>query len=69
MEECEELPKAYEEYHSDIEQRSSSTIMNDEQEDPEDYTLGGYHPVSVGDLFMNRYVIIQKLGWGHFSTV
>ena len=31
--------------------------------------LGGYHPVRVGDLFNNRYSIIRKLGWGHFSTV
>ncbi|KAJ7376060.1 hypothetical protein OS493_037167 [Desmophyllum pertusum] len=29
----------------------------------------GYHPVRVGDLFNNRYSIIRKLGWGHFSTV
>lgn len=30
---------------------------------------GGYHPVRLGDLFNNRYSIIRKLGWGHFSTV
>jgi serine/threonine-protein kinase SRPK3 len=23
----------------------------------------------VGEVLMNRYVLIQKLGWGHFSTV
>ena len=23
----------------------------------------------VGEVMVNRYVIIQKLGWGHFSTV
>ena len=23
----------------------------------------------VGELLVNRYVIVQKLGWGHFSTV
>ena len=31
--------------------------------------MGGYHPVHVGQVFKGRYVIIQKLGWGHFSTV
>ena len=23
----------------------------------------------VGEVLINRYLIIQKLGWGHFSTV
>ena len=23
----------------------------------------------VGELMIDRYIIIQKLGWGHFSTV
>lgn len=31
---------------------------------------GGYHPVRVGELYSNgRYVVVRKLGWGHFSTV
>ncbi|KDR18100.1 Serine/threonine-protein kinase SRPK2, partial [Zootermopsis nevadensis] len=30
---------------------------------------GGYHPVRIGDLFHNRYHVVRKLGWGHFSTV
>lgn len=29
----------------------------------------GYHPVHIGEVLLNRYVVIQKLGWGHFSTV
>lgn len=40
-----------------------------EDEGLPDYKIGGYHPVHVGEVFKNRYVIIQKLGWGHFSTV
>ena len=28
-----------------------------------------YHVVSIGDLFKNRYKVVRKLGWGHFSTV
>ncbi|PNF36153.1 SRSF protein kinase 3, partial [Cryptotermes secundus] len=42
---------------------------DDEQEDPRDYCRGGYHPVKIGDLFHNRYHVVRKLGWGHFSTV
>jgi len=31
---------------------------------------GGYHPVNIGDTFKSdRYVVLLKLGWGHFSTV
>ncbi|KAG0325871.1 serine/threonine protein kinase, CMGC group [Dissophora globulifera] len=42
----------------------------EEEEDMEDYKEGGYHYVSVGDVFHEgRYVILRKLGWGHFSTV
>ncbi|THC96672.1 hypothetical protein EYZ11_003827 [Aspergillus tanneri] len=41
-----------------------------EEEDSEDYCKGGYHPVTVGETYNNgRYVVVRKLGWGHFSTV
>lgn len=31
---------------------------------------GGYHPVAIGERYRDgRYVVLQKLGWGHFSTV
>eukprot|EP01025_Chloroclados_australasicus_P005297 TRINITY_DN11539_c1_g1_i1.p1 TRINITY_DN11539_c1_g1~~TRINITY_DN11539_c1_g1_i1.p1 ORF type:complete len:781 (-),score=104.12 TRINITY_DN11539_c1_g1_i1:169-2511(-) len=34
------------------------------------YRKGGYHPVQVGDKFKDgRYIVLRKLGWGHFSTV
>lgn len=38
---------------------------------PGDYESGGYHPVRIGDVYgpNDRYVIVRKLGWGHFSTV
>ncbi len=33
-------------------------------------TAGGYHPVKIGELYnTGRYVVVRKLGWGHFSTV
>lgn len=47
----------------------SSVIYDDTKESAKDYQPGGYHPVEIGDLFINRYHVVQKLGWGHFSTV
>ncbi|KAF9199119.1 serine/threonine protein kinase, CMGC group [Haplosporangium sp. Z 27] len=45
-------------------------MYSDEEEDMEDYKKGGYHYIAIGDSFHDgRYVILQKLGWGHFSTV
>jgi serine/threonine-protein kinase SRPK3 len=44
--------------------------MTEDEEDWEDYVKGGYHPVHIGDAFSDgRYVVVRKLGWGHFSTV
>lgn len=40
-----------------------------EDEGIDDYKKGGYHPVYVGEVLNGRYIILQKLGWGHFSTV
>lgn len=48
----------------------SHSVMTEDEEDWEDYVKGGYHPVHIGDSFSDgRYVIVRKLGWGHFSTV
>ena len=41
----------------------------DESEDLSDYKIGGYHPVKVGDVYCGRYHVLQKIGYGHFSTV
>ncbi|CAM6031476.1 unnamed protein product [Sphagnum compactum] len=39
-------------------------------EDSRDYRRGGYHPVDIGETYCDgRYLILRKLGWGHFSTV
>ena len=41
-----------------------------DEEDSEDYCKGGYHPVTVGETYKDgKYIIVRKLGWGHFSTV
>ncbi|OMJ93920.1 hypothetical protein SteCoe_2971 [Stentor coeruleus] len=47
----------------------SSVIYDDTKESAKDYRPGGYHPIEIGDMFLNRYLVVQKLGWGHFSTV
>ena len=41
---------------------------NSEDEGLDDYKMNGYHPVHIGEILLERYVIMQKLGWGHFST-
>jgi serine/threonine-protein kinase SRPK3 len=33
------------------------------------YKVGGYHPVQIGEIYNDRYIVESKLGWGHFSTV
>uniref|UniRef100_T1IKT2 non-specific serine/threonine protein kinase n=1 Tax=Strigamia maritima TaxID=126957 RepID=T1IKT2_STRMM len=39
------------------------------QEDPNMYRKDGYHPVTIGELYYNRYTVVRKLGWGAYSTV
>ncbi|KAF8340309.1 kinase-like domain-containing protein [Cantharellus anzutake] len=41
----------------------------DNIEDLTKYRPGGYHPVSVGDVFAGRYKVLHKLGFGGSSTV
>ena len=53
---------------------ASHDLYDDSNDDSEDegikeYQVGGYHPVHLGEVLIERYVIIQKLGWGQFSTV
>ena len=45
------------------------------EENQIDYKSGGYHPVHKGETYYStkypgrEYIILRKLGWGHFSTV
>jgi serine/threonine protein kinase len=42
----------------------------DDVEELENYRLGGYHPIQLGDEFSNaRYCVVHKLGHGGSSTV
>ncbi|KAJ3446777.1 protein kinase superfamily protein [Anaeramoeba flamelloides] len=48
---------------------SLETSSSSEEENPEDYKKGGYHPTKVGEIFKKRYRALFKIGWGYFSTV
>ena len=60
---------------SDFDSRDGTSDASDgsgpesEDEGDDGYRKGGYHPVRVGDTYKDgRYVVLEKLGWGHFST-
>ncbi|KAF4756190.1 SRSF protein kinase 2, partial [Perkinsus olseni] len=40
-----------------------------DDEGAEGYKKGGYHAVHLGEIYNDRYKVLAKLGWGHFSTV
>ncbi|CAD7934992.1 unnamed protein product [Amoebophrya sp. A120] len=40
-----------------------------DDEGTDGYRKGGYHQVKVGEIYNNKYKVLSKLGWGHFSTV
>lgn len=47
-----------------------SDLGSSESEEEDEYCEGGYYQVQIGESLHNgRYIILQKLGWGHFSTV
>ncbi|KAK9904075.1 hypothetical protein WJX75_003847 [Coccomyxa subellipsoidea] len=49
---------------------SAGSDEDSEDEGTEGYRKGGYHPVRIGEKYKDgRYVVLRKLGWGHFSTV
>ena len=49
---------------------NSITVNLDKEEGAKEYGPGGYRPVSIGDeIRRGRYLVVRKLGWGHFSTV
>ncbi|GBG28315.1 Protein kinase, putative [Hondaea fermentalgiana] len=48
---------------------SKEDYSDDDDEGSEGYKVGGYHRVQIGDVFNKNFVVEEKLGWGHFSTV
>ena len=35
----------------------------------ERYQPGGYHPAKIGDIMHQRYQVVDKLGFGGYSTI
>lgn len=55
--------------YDDLESDYSSCDEKNE-ESLTDYKPGGYHPAFKGEPYKDsRYILMRKLGWGHFSTV
>ncbi len=48
---------------------SDASVSSEEDEGEDGYRPGGYHRVAIGDVYHDRYLVVKKLGWGHFSTV
>ena len=45
-------------------------VYPEQEEDLKDYAPGGYHTCYIGENYKNnKYTLVRKLGWGHFSTV
>lgn len=66
-----ERPENKDDDNSDSEDDDNFMEMNpDNEEDLKDYVPGGYHPCYIGESYKNnKYTLVRKLGWGHFSTV
>lgn len=47
----------------------SSLDPTDIEEGKDSYHPGGFHPVYIGDLYADRYKILEKIGYGAYSTV
>lgn len=40
-----------------------------EYEDIDDYKIGGFHSAHIGEIIFDRYVLIERIGWGVFGSV
>jgi len=47
----------------------SSLDPTDIEEGKDSYHPGGFHPVYIGDVYADRYKILEKIGYGAYSTV
>ncbi|CAH0475796.1 unnamed protein product [Peronospora belbahrii] len=60
-----------EEEEEEVEEDYEEDEYSSESEDEGDssYKPGGYHRVQIGEVYNRRFEVLEKLGWGHFSTV
>lgn len=59
-----------EEDSGDDDDEEEESVHPENEEDLKDYVPGGYHPCFIGENYKNnKYTLVRKLGWGHFSTV
>ena len=58
-------------YQSNTDSMSSTSEDHDDNdvEEIDDYAVNGYHPGHVGEILDSKYILLKKLGWGHFSIV
>lgn len=50
--------------------QNAASVNLDKEEGAKEYGPGGYKPLAIGDVLRKgRYIVVRKLGWGHFSTV
>ncbi|KFZ17656.1 hypothetical protein V502_04469 [Pseudogymnoascus sp. VKM F-4520 (FW-2644)] len=45
------------------------TSSQDIEEGRDVYRLGGFHPVYIGDVYHDKYKVLNKIGYGVYSTV
>ncbi|KAL7789763.1 kinase-like domain-containing protein [Trichoderma afarasin] len=61
-------PEKVEESQNDTAPQQDAT-SEDEEEGKGAYRPGGFHPVYIGDIFNDRYKVLNKIGYGLYSTV
>ncbi|KAI0147698.1 kinase-like domain-containing protein [Xylariaceae sp. FL1272] len=49
--------------------QNNETQQTVSEEEPDSYCPGGFHPVYIGDVFNGRYEVLNKIGYGVYSTV
>lgn len=73
--ECRDKHEQHEQHENksdedDGESSDDEFVNVENEEDLKDYVPGGYHPCYIGETYRdNKYTLVRKLGWGHFSTV
>lgn len=50
-------------------QPQQDTVSVRVEEGSDVYRPGGFHPVYIGDVYNTRYKVLNKIGYGTYSTV